>query len=623
MANSFWTGGLLICLLQAVVLGMGIGDTVRLTTNLKVRTGPSRSFALVSNGGIAPAGTMGKVIAGPRTAEGYTWWKVDFGPGLYPGWTVQDGFEVTFTAEATADTTMSLFFHEGNIEGPLASGVRLIGIDGAGTSVDQITNTDGCVVMKGRPGTWRFTASKNGYETATWSQDVTMAGVGETFVRQESQSPVGVSIADKSAIDARTSPIAADPPATYKLPGLNDPVYYEVLRNGSRIGYMVTTRIPDGQRVTTTQTYCVEVKGANAVMGSVYTTDKAVETMTGEPLAFERSAFTLSPGKSIGGEKRSGSITKQGKVSMATRTLNAGQTSEFAWPEKALLAEGKRLFRSKHGMQPGQQFSIKTLDMETLKGDEESCDVKGRTSVSLCGGVSLLTEVVVKAPGNNPAQTVYYDDCSRRQKVVWTDGDARMEMVACTEESLYRGSPAPKRDVATEPTGSGQVAEPYETEFQSDCAALEEKTSEFIKQHSGKALRSLSVIEAKGLWNKWNDLQFRWAYAVDGKIVQAGALKHIENLPDQYMPQLLPSWILRASDADSMPKIDFLSPRTFYMVFGKPQRTEVIPGNFTMDHYCFWYDCADGNMGIKVMTGDNTKAKYQFLLVDVGGVVSF
>ena len=73
-----------------------IGDTVEVTANLNVRTGAGTSYSEITDSdypGYAPTGTIGKILSGPSSADGYIWWKVDFGPGWYCGWSVEDGFK--------------------------------------------------------------------------------------------------------------------------------------------------------------------------------------------------------------------------------------------------------------------------------------------------------------------------------------------------------------------------------------------------------------------------------------------------------------------------------------------------------------------------------------------------
>ncbi|RCV63253.1 PKD repeat-containing protein [Methanophagales archaeon] len=73
-----------------------IGDTVRVTTNLNVRTGPGTSYPEITDPdypGYAPAGTIGTVLSGPSSADSFIWWEVNYGPGLYSGWSVEGGLE--------------------------------------------------------------------------------------------------------------------------------------------------------------------------------------------------------------------------------------------------------------------------------------------------------------------------------------------------------------------------------------------------------------------------------------------------------------------------------------------------------------------------------------------------
>jgi parallel beta-helix repeat protein len=73
-----------------------IGDTVEVTANLNVREGAGTSYPEITDPdypGYAPEGTIGEVLDGPSSADGYIWWQVDFGPGLYSGWAVEDWLE--------------------------------------------------------------------------------------------------------------------------------------------------------------------------------------------------------------------------------------------------------------------------------------------------------------------------------------------------------------------------------------------------------------------------------------------------------------------------------------------------------------------------------------------------
>lgn len=61
------------------------GDTVRVTEDLNMRSGPSTGNGVVT---VLPSGTTGKVVGGPSNANGYTWWRIETSRGT--GWVVQN-----------------------------------------------------------------------------------------------------------------------------------------------------------------------------------------------------------------------------------------------------------------------------------------------------------------------------------------------------------------------------------------------------------------------------------------------------------------------------------------------------------------------------------------------------
>ncbi len=101
---------LLFGTIQSVAHGanFGVGDAVEVTANLNVRTGPGTSYPEITDPDYhdyAPAGTRGEVVDGPSSADGYTWWQVNFGPGLYSGWSVEGGLEkVASTVSASINS---------------------------------------------------------------------------------------------------------------------------------------------------------------------------------------------------------------------------------------------------------------------------------------------------------------------------------------------------------------------------------------------------------------------------------------------------------------------------------------------------------------------------------------
>jgi hypothetical protein len=83
------------------------------------------------------------------------------------------------------DVTLTMYVHEGSASGPVLSGVRVTGQDGAGTSFDETTGTSGYVTITGTPGSWQFKISKSGYEPVEWDQDITTTCERHAYFSEE------------------------------------------------------------------------------------------------------------------------------------------------------------------------------------------------------------------------------------------------------------------------------------------------------------------------------------------------------------------------------------------------------------------------------------------------------
>jgi len=62
-----------------------INDLARVTSTLNLRSSPSTSASVVA---VLPTDTSARILAGPRSANGYTWWQIRTGRGT--GWAVEN-----------------------------------------------------------------------------------------------------------------------------------------------------------------------------------------------------------------------------------------------------------------------------------------------------------------------------------------------------------------------------------------------------------------------------------------------------------------------------------------------------------------------------------------------------
>jgi hypothetical protein len=68
---------------------------------------------------------------------------------------------------------LTVYIHDGDLEGDPLCCVQITGQDGAGNSIGGITDSDGAVTFEGQTGTWEFEFEKDGYEPLYIEYDVT------------------------------------------------------------------------------------------------------------------------------------------------------------------------------------------------------------------------------------------------------------------------------------------------------------------------------------------------------------------------------------------------------------------------------------------------------------------
>ena len=91
-------------------------------------------------------------------------------------------YNATQTEEAAAylkknDTTnlvtLTIYVHEGDLNGDLLSAVQIKGQDGNGNEFVETTNSSGVAAVKGEPGVWQFAFQKEGYDILSLTYNAT------------------------------------------------------------------------------------------------------------------------------------------------------------------------------------------------------------------------------------------------------------------------------------------------------------------------------------------------------------------------------------------------------------------------------------------------------------------
>ncbi len=81
------------------------------------------------------------------------------------------GCYAALAASAQDEIALSIYVHEGNLNGTMLSDVRITGQDAEGNSLTSTTDADGVAVIKGSPGTWQLDFEKSNYQPLELSYD--------------------------------------------------------------------------------------------------------------------------------------------------------------------------------------------------------------------------------------------------------------------------------------------------------------------------------------------------------------------------------------------------------------------------------------------------------------------
>lgn len=89
---------------------------------------------------------------------------------------------------------LTIYVHEGDINGAQLAGVQITGLDAAGDGFEGITDSGGAVTISGEPGTWQLILSKEGFDAIKLDYDVTQTEVVDAYLQRTSQSRGSVAL---------------------------------------------------------------------------------------------------------------------------------------------------------------------------------------------------------------------------------------------------------------------------------------------------------------------------------------------------------------------------------------------------------------------------------------------
>ena len=220
---------------------------------------------------------------------------------------------------------------------------------------------------------------------------------------------------------------AAAPASTSAQAGA---VYYAVLFDGHKLGYLKTREAVSGATVTSSMFLHMEITRGFLRM-VVEQSHQTVESRSGQPISFwsEMNASSL--------RSRVEGVVANGKVHIRTTTAGRVQEKTLDWARGAVMDEGAAILSMRHGLKPGTKYRYREFVPEMAGFMDIDVSVGQKKPIDLLGRVAPLTEVTsVSESDGAPSMTeqTYVDDNGRSLKMSMPMLGMELDIVACDEQ---------------------------------------------------------------------------------------------------------------------------------------------------------------------------------------------
>ncbi|OHB73880.1 MAG: hypothetical protein A2Z25_09965 [Planctomycetes bacterium RBG_16_55_9] len=214
-------------------------------------------------------------------------------------------------------------------------------------------------------------------------------------------------------------------------PASDEKEYLAVFMEGKKVGFAVHSRVVSEGKVTTSEYVSITLSRV-AVSMTVEMKETSIETAAGEPLGFELEQKLGAMVMTV-----AGTVDKQGKIDLATKSMGSEQKRTLQWPQGAVMAEGLRLLELKKGLKEGQGYSVKIFSPGILQAVDTQIRIGPMQNVDLLGRIVALRQITttLNMPGAGEiVSTGYVDEDLGVQKTTMPIAGMNVEMVACAKE---------------------------------------------------------------------------------------------------------------------------------------------------------------------------------------------
>jgi len=207
--------------------------------------------------------------------------------------------------------------------------------------------------------------------------------------------------------------------------------YFAVFMEGKKVGHSIQSRVVADGKVTTSEKVSITISRANVPV-VMNMTETSIETADGQPLGFE-AVQDLG----IVVMKVTGTVDKQGLVTVTTTSGTTRHQDTMQWPRGAVMAEGLRLLSLKKGLKEGSSYTVKIFSPAIMQAIEVQIHIGPTKDVDLLGRIVPLTEVTTILNMTGSGEVIsksYVDEDLRTQKTIMPVAGMQIEMVACAKE---------------------------------------------------------------------------------------------------------------------------------------------------------------------------------------------
>jgi predicted alpha/beta hydrolase len=87
-------------------------------------------------------------------------------------------------ASSQEQIALTIYVHDGDLDGELLTGVKISGQDASGNEFEQATDASGAAVVQGEPGIWQFAFQKAGYDKLFLAYNATQTEVTAAYLEK-------------------------------------------------------------------------------------------------------------------------------------------------------------------------------------------------------------------------------------------------------------------------------------------------------------------------------------------------------------------------------------------------------------------------------------------------------